>query len=195
MIRSDLSNKLIHFTRNSENGTALENFASIIIQKRLIGTSKPTNGQCDVICFSEAPIASLGLLVAQSKSINRYAPFGIMFNKEYLYNKGARPVIYQQHKEVKLLDDSLKYLHVEYDLSNPEVEDYTWEREWRIRATEVGIDTDEATLIIPNREIEEELKNENHTRNRHFSIMDLPIAERFDWHFIALEDLGYYIEI
>jgi hypothetical protein len=69
-------------------------FSKIVSEKKLLGSSKNIRGNHKVICFSEAPISKLGIILANPNIHNlRYRPFGIMFDKEYLFQKGARPVI------------------------------------------------------------------------------------------------------
>jgi hypothetical protein len=195
MVRDDLSERLIHLTRDFSGITGKERFKQILNQKKIIGNNNTIRGGSKVICFSEAPIASLGRLVALENEVARYSPYGFMFKKEHLYKLGARPVIYQAENEYDLLGEPIKYRHVRFEPNADPKVDWTWEREWRIKSDELILNPNEVTLIIPNRQIEEELKNSNHAHNIAMSIIEVPAAERFDWHFIVLEDLGFDIKL
>ena len=101
MIRDDLSKKLIHLTRsNRENkeGRYLEwihKFCSIVHQRKLIGSDGYIKGGYRYVCFTEAPLSKLShILASPSASGIRYAPFGVIVDKRWLFKKGGRPVIY-----------------------------------------------------------------------------------------------------
>ena len=191
MIRGDLSQRLIHLTRDLNEVSGEERFKQIMESKQINGGSNDIRGGYKCICFSEAPISELGQIIAKNDSEIRYSPFGFMFSKDYLYKIGARPVIYQSHEEYDLLNDEIKYKHVKFDLSNSKKMDWSWEREWRLKTDKLIITPEDVTLIVPNRQFIEDLKDKNYETNIAYSIIELWAAERFDWHFIVLEDLGY----
>ncbi len=58
MIRDDLSNKLIHFTKGTPEEAA-NSFFSIISQKKLIGGTGYIKGSFTCICFTESPITKI----------------------------------------------------------------------------------------------------------------------------------------
>jgi hypothetical protein len=199
MIRDDLSNKLIHFTKGNKE-QVIKNFKSILSQKKLIGGTGEIKGNFKCVCFTESPISKFSNILADSKSFNfPYAPFGIMVSKEWLFNKGGRPVIYQPDEDYDLLEDSLKYKHKCY---NPLKEiDYTWEREWRILIDELPIDPTQTTVIIPNRKYRDDLIIKHTQSIKQLSYVfedepeDIPLfIKPFEWHFIALEDLGIKLD-
>lgn len=191
MIRDDLSERLIHLTRDLDSISGQDRFMQIVNSKQILGSSLNIRGGYKCICFSEAPISALGQIIAKKDSDIHYSPYGFMFSKDYLYKLGARPVIYQSDDEYELLSDEIKYRHVRFDLSKDKKSDWTWEREWRLKTEGLPITPKDVTLIIPTREIEEKMKNENHDINIAMSLIEVPAAIRFDWHFIVLEDLGY----
>ena len=167
-------------------------FFKIISDNKLIGTSSSSKGTDKVICFSEAPISKIAQIIASDNIEKmRYRPFGFMFEKLYLFEKGARPAIYQTGSEYKMLKEEQQYRHVKFELNNNI--DWTWEREWRYKSGELVLEPEQVTLIIPNREIEEELKSEHHGRVARASLVTqfgASIVGQFPWHFIVLEDLG-----
>src|SRR6185436_13387898 len=95
MIRSDLSQRLIHLTRDIGGSTGFKNFESIIATKTLKGNNGHIRGGYKCICFTEAPISALGQILFNGHGEIRYSPYGFMFKKDYLFQHGARPVIYQ----------------------------------------------------------------------------------------------------
>lgn len=194
IIRDDLSNKLIHFTRDLDGINASDSFYSIVSQRKIIGGGNDIKGGYKCICFTESPIAKFPYVFSSREF--PYAPLGVMIDKVWLYEKGGRPVIYQADEEYNLLDESQRYRHKQY---NPlKGVDFTWEREWRIHADELLLDSSVTTLIVPNRKWVESFQRK-HTASLKRKAMifggQLPFMIRdFPWHFIALEDLGVKID-
>ncbi|CAN5147662.1 hypothetical protein BH09PAT2_BH09PAT2_06230 [soil metagenome] len=190
-IRDDLSNKLIHLTKGTPD-EAKKIFKKIISESQLLGSNNDIRGGDKVICFSEAPISKLGLILAYGKYTNmRYMPYGFMFEKNYLFEKGARPVIYQTGKEFDELNENQKYRHVRYE-HNKGI-DHTWEREWRLKTDSLILDPENVTLIVPSKEIERKLHDAHASVQTATSIVTdgmMPI-EAFTWHIVSLSDLGF----
>src|SRR5262245_22620645 len=81
------------------------------------------------VCLSEAPLAVLpGGLVHPDAHVG-YSGFGVMFDKQFVYANGGRPVIYQSEAEYALLSPDQRWRHMRYE---PPLVDFTWEREWRV---------------------------------------------------------------
>jgi hypothetical protein len=78
----------------------------------------------------------------------RYKPFGVMVDKAWLFDRGGRPVIYRPDAEYSLLHETQRFRHVRYE---PGSVDFTWEREWRLRADELELDPSVTTLVVPHR--------------------------------------------
>ena len=189
MIRSDISNTLIHLTRDKENLDASEVFEKIVRERQIIGSTENIRGKSKCICFSETPISAIGQILKQNTNAFHYGSFGFMFSKKYLFDKGARPVIYQPDEDYDLLPESLQYRHVRFEI---EKIDWTWEREWRLNIDNLILDPSEVTLIVPLRKIIDKYKAENSSANMGYRIAlpDVPYHKELEWHFIALEDLG-----
>jgi len=193
MIRGDLSNRLIHLTKGNTIDEASPNFFQIINQGKLIGGTGYIRGGYSCVCFSKAPISVLSqVLSIPSVHGMRYAPLGVMVQKQWLFEKGGRPVIYQADEQFELLPEELKYRHVRYEPHRGI--DHTWEREWRIHTQELFLDAATATFVVPTREWEEQFKEE-HANNQRAMALALGDngwigVEKFRWHFIVLEDLG-----
>jgi hypothetical protein len=190
MIRGDLSNRLIHLTRGPTLQAAAENFRSILREKCLRGSNGHIRGRFNCVCFSEAPLGTLTQsLAAPPKNGMRYAAFGVVVSKAWLFNQGGRPVIYQAHEEYEELPDSLKYRHVRYE-PNRGV-DHTWEREWRIQTDLLHLVPDETTFVVPTRKWESEFHQQHISSVAAASwIAELPLLTTMPLHFVVLEDLG-----
>ena len=117
-----------------------------------------------------------------------------MVSKNWLFLKGGRPVIYQPTNEYKLLPEELKYRHQIFDPSNGK--DYTWEREWRIKADKLPIEPLKTTLIVPNRNWEEKILSERYNQIQRRAMITPMLPKcviQNTWHLIVLEDLGVSI--
>lgn len=189
VIRGDLSNKLIHLTRSDDASNAQERFLAIYNSGTLLGSDRDVRGGFKCICFSEAPLTAIAQSIASSDSSVRYAPFGVMISKKWLFKNGGRPVIYQPESDYEQLNESNQYRHVRYDPINGP--DYSWEREWRIRTDELKIDPLEATFIVPTRAWAKRFIDKHTTHAVLISsIVEMPVSSKMKQHFIALEDLG-----
>lgn len=190
MIRPDISKSLIHLIRDRNNLSSETIFDKIISDKAIIGSKENIRGSHNCICFSETPISAIGQIIALKDTGFDYGSYGFMFAKKYLFDKGARPVIYQPDSDYDLLPESLKYRHVRFDL---EKTDWTWEREWRICTDRLEVEPKFVTLIIPNRNKIEEYKEKAHNARKLLSLGTagaMRSGMKLEWHFITLEDLG-----
>jgi len=194
IIRGDISTKLIHLTRDTDFQTAAKTLLSILNTKKLLGSTVYIKGGHTCVCFSEAPIANLSQILAfpSETSGMRYKPFGIMVDKKWLYAKGGLPVIYQPDRYYNLLHDDLQYRHVRFEPHNNI--DYTWEREWRIRTAELEFDTNDVTVILPNRAWADWMRRQRDTATQIGHIVTGGFgAHSPSWHSIVLEDLGVLV--
>ncbi len=191
MIRPDISNSLIHLIRDKDGLSSENIFDKIVSEKVILGSTENIRGKFNCICFSETPISAISQIIALKDKRFHYGPYEFMFSKKYLFEKGARPVIYQPDSDFDLLQENLQYRHVRFEI---EKTDWTWEREWRISTDRLDLDPKFVTLIIPSRSKIEEYKekafNANLLLSRAIGGM-LRSGKKLDWHFISLEDLGY----
>ncbi|GAA3545745.1 hypothetical protein [Zobellella aerophila] len=157
--RSDISDYLTHWTKDTDNRTAFENLLSIIKEGVLIGGCQHIKGQYNCVCFTEAPKDIF------KECRTRYSKYGIQVPKWWVYGKGGRPVIYQSEDEYYLLDASIRWRHVTYDFPGP---DFTWEREWRVRADELVFDIDDIRIIILDDVDESIILDEHDSREREY---------------------------
>ncbi len=194
MIRDDLSANLIHLTRGDSDQAAADAFLAILESRQLLGSVRDIRGGYRCVCFSEAPLAKLAsVLASTAQSSMRYKPFGVMVAKRWLFEKGARPVIYQPESEYDLLAEQQRYRHVRYE---PGKVDYTWEREWRVRVDALDLDPDQVTFVVPTRAWERWAlkKHAESQRPLNIALMGLAPTAPFPWHFAVLEDMGVSIE-
>jgi hypothetical protein len=195
MAREDISDFLIHFTKGDTHETAFARLRTILTEKRLIGSNLHIKGKHTCVCLSEAPLAAMEKGLLNSSAYSRYSPFGVLFNKPYIFAKGGRPVIYQPHAEYILLPASLNWRHVTYDPTGSKPTDFTWEREWRIHAPELKFDGTCAAAVVPDstwadRLIEAHEEDERYRVVEYMQIMDENIViqdqEDFEWFIFTL---------
>jgi hypothetical protein len=171
LVRRDLGTLLFHFTRTPPEhfvewdtghggrascpASAWAVLQKILHEGRLRGTSRWTYGQ-DCVCFTEAPfhefnsIFSLVDIAASEKERPRYEPYGVAVSKNWLFERGGRPVIYDHPDAFESFSNDQRYRFVQYD---PKAGiDFTWEREWRIRAENLQLDPKETLVVVPDSE-------------------------------------------
>jgi hypothetical protein len=159
--RKDISDKLVHFTSGESLEIAFQRLCKIISDRRILGTNEKIKGAYKCVCFSEAPLRSLPGGLVNPDAYSRYSPFGIMFEKNWIFAKGGRPVIYQTDEEFSVLPETIKWRHVRYEPNGERPIDFTWEREWRIQCDYLPIDPATAIIVIPKIEWAQRLEHEH----------------------------------
>jgi hypothetical protein len=154
MKRHDLSNYLFHWVSGATQKDALDSLFSIIVDQRIIGSSDKIKGLYCCICFTETPIDHFTF------DTNRYWPFGISVSKNYVFELGGRPVIYQSDSEYYDLPENLRWRHVRYEPTSKSPIDFTWEREWRILADEFILNPNNIQIIVPSEIVAKELEDQ-----------------------------------
>ena len=94
-----------------------------------------------VVCFTETPLYNIAILLKDVLGkINLYKPYGLVFKKKFISDRGGNPVFYvRQWDTIRPLRSLLKKdadantckLLALVNQSNEKF-DYHWEREWRI---------------------------------------------------------------
>lgn len=167
IVRRDMGGMLFHFTRrvtsqaikNAKKDikplTASDVLNKILAEGKLNGSEVWSQGYPSV-SFTEAPIQefnsifSLADIASTDEDKPRYEPYGVAVSKEWLFAKGGRPVIYDDESSFKDIPEDQRYRYVPYD---PIIgEDYTWEREWRIRQEHLYLDPSHTLVIVPTSE-------------------------------------------
>ena len=116
--RGDVSTFMVHLTRNTDDcKSAKENLIDIlctrVIQPRNSkGLFYATEGVSDAartVCFAETPFNAVKHLIGKHQGRGvELSPYGLVFSKDLLIQKGANPVFYvntyanQERKEVIL---------------------------------------------------------------------------------------------
>ncbi len=149
-VRRDIGNLLFHWTRSINGNSAFNILKKIIYEGELLGNDYLIRGGTKCVCFTESPItelASLFKLYSETDERKRFEPYGIAVRKEWLYSKGGRPVVYQSEQEYQQLPELLKWKHVRFE---PNLSDFTWEREWRIKTDKLELDPKQTLLVVPS---------------------------------------------
>lgn len=152
--RADISSRVVHLTKpnQDENLTALEVLMKILTEQTIQGSGNKLVsgvqrgficGNAPVVCFQDVPLFSLSenIMHEQDMCSNntnlpiRYRPFGLRFDKRYVFRNGGRPVLYENTDTAKSFLPQNEYWRiVKLDLNDDEnIIDWTHEREWRIK--------------------------------------------------------------
>jgi len=184
-IRPDISDKLVHFTSPKEHwDEAYNRLKSILSDSSIKAGNEKIKGGHWCVCFTEAPLPYISGGLANKTGYSRYAPFGVMFDKKWVYRKGGRPVIYQADSEYDLLPAILRWRHVRYEpTSEPQI-DFTWEREWRINCHELQFTPNDMVILLPNIEWRERLlldheSDQDYLIRGYSLVLDEDIAEQY----------------
>ncbi|MBA1220657.1 DUF2971 domain-containing protein [Pseudomonas fulva] len=161
--RSDITGQVTHLTKGTEDEVAIEVLIKILRARVLIGSTTASGfivGNTPAVCFQEAPLYSIcqncqyeAKDAAENERAARYTAYGLMFQKDYIYNEGGRPVLYENTKFAKtILPEDQWWRIVSFNLSNSDgIIDWTHEREWRM-PNNFRFDISKATIIVPNPE-------------------------------------------
>ena len=139
--RSDFVTRITHLTKAKEGLSGLDNLIKIIKDKKIQGSSTASGyivGNDTAVCFQDAPLLAIAenLLFEEAHSdITRYEPYGLRFNKQWLYQRGARPVIYGETNTLKdMLPEPEYWRIVNLNLNDGKnLIDWTHERECRFK--------------------------------------------------------------
>ncbi|MDE3744144.1 hypothetical protein [Maribacter polysaccharolyticus] len=166
--RSDISLYITHLTKESGGLNAFQVLRKILTERKIIGSNQNgfVIGNDSAVCFQDIPLYGVcqntfheQVNRAELGGSLRYRPIGLTFEKEYIFRKGGRPVLYEQKNIAKrILPENEWWRIVNYDLSNQNsIIDWTHEREWRIK-NDFKFDIKEAIIIMPHGSNYNELK-------------------------------------
>jgi hypothetical protein len=163
--RPDCSLYLTHFTRGGSVATHIDNVDEaeqmtdlsarnvlwVILATSTLKAFKGVGLHRSAICFTEKPLGAIkDTLVGveasvRKKSSIRWAPWGVMFEKDYLRDLGAQPVIACSPRDESLIPEVLRYRMVPLtDRTN-----FLHEREWRLQK-DVKFDIRQCVVLVPN---------------------------------------------
>ncbi|MBD1546024.1 hypothetical protein [Roseibium aggregatum] len=142
-------NKLFHLLKGTED-EAKSIMADILVSHTLRGGNGFIRGGYTCVCAGELPMSQISQYLADPNALDQdYRAIGVIFDKHWFFTQGGRPVIYQPENEFDLLHDDMKHLHMLYD---PHAEyDFSWIREWRVKADTLKLDLTNALAVFPNR--------------------------------------------
>ena len=195
--RPDIAPNLLHLLRGDSRGDALDLLRAVISERCLPGNGQAVRDGSRCVCFSEAPIKQLRDVFRWSAERDaRLQPFGVLLGKDYLYALGGRPVIYQSDDEYEQLPAPLRYRHVRYDpVSVPPI-DFSWEREWRLRADALQLEPERCCIVVASEADRTRLFTEHAEREElrlealgpavGGSLAD-ELAESFPWPVVSLD--------
>jgi hypothetical protein len=184
MARADIADHLVHFMTGPRWVDAFGTMQRILHERQLRGSGRINRDRYRCVCFSEAPLPMVPGGPVNEDGYSRYTPFGILFDKTWVFAQGGRPVIYQPEAEYDLLPEALRWRHMRYEIGGAERVDFTWEREWRLHVDELHFDPSNAVVIVPNAEWEQRLRvafddQQNWQVAAYTQILDETIAEAY----------------
>lgn len=183
-MRFDISYQLTHFTTGDSEEDAFTNLVNIINQRTIVGSGDKIRGGYPCVCFTEAPLDSLSGRFVNPTAYSRYSPFGIIVDKRYLFDLGARPVIYGPSQDFTILPEELRWRYVKYDPTSDPPTDFTWEREWRIQAEELRIGPEMAGVVMPagewgRRLVDAQNEEQDWVVQQYSLLFDSTVAEQY----------------
>ena len=159
--RVDLSSRVTHLTKGETAEEAFRNLINILEERRIRGSKTSSGficGKTPAVCLQEAPLTAIAENLQYEEKLRkeenhkvRYLGFGIRFQKNFIYKKNGRPVIYDETNRAKeYLPENEWWRIVKLDLSNKEhIIDWTHEREWRVPG-ELCFEYSQCEIIVPN---------------------------------------------
>lgn len=121
--------------RAGADHSALAALCRITSSQRLVATADFVRGETPVISFTAVPLAELPSLRAFRPHLARwdFEPYGICLRRDWLEQRGSRPVIYgdESTRQSLPLADQPFFQRAKSTSPSGRVEDWTREREWR----------------------------------------------------------------
>jgi hypothetical protein len=183
-IRRDISDKLVHFTSGENEEEAFQRLGKILNEMTILGTNAKIKGGYKCVCFSEAPLQSLKDGLVNPDAYSRYSPFGVIFEKCWIFERGGRPVIYQTDEEYEGLPEEYKWRHVRYEPHKDKPIDFTWEREWRIKSDALPFDPTCAGIVVLDEDWAKRMISEHNVEQdfavfEYSLVLDEELAEQY----------------
>jgi hypothetical protein len=142
--------------------------------KKLNGVPQDIQNQFKVVCFTEIPLHQIHQVIGHIEGRDiEFQPYGLVFRKRFLIEKGAQPAIYINSYQGNMFHrvgaDAL-FARASADNFNDfswrllpllnamhEKYDFTWEREWRV-CGDFAFDVSDIVCLILPAEGDEDLK-------------------------------------
>ena len=165
--RSDLSSQLVHLTRSTVSDEGKVGPVDVLTKILLdchISASTTTSGfivgDIPATCFQDAPLYAVAQNIYAEEQYReavddakvRYVGVGLMFNKVTVYQRGGRPVVYEDTERAKaMLPEDEWWRIVRFNLADEDnIFDWTHEREWRVPGG-FDFELDEVTVVLPSK--------------------------------------------
>jgi len=146
--RFDMSDHLIHFTRDNNEESAFQILKKIVHSGRINcgwserNTRRTIFGNNPAVCFTEMPLIGLINYVKNRDDLSKIDFYGVAMSKKYMFNHGARNVIYGLTRgtdDATILENGVRITphlpeeeQYRYMLTGiKDLNDWTHEREWR----------------------------------------------------------------
>lgn len=164
--RTDISIYLTHLTKgNDDEGlNSVDVLIKILNEKVLCGSTKKNgfiSGSDRAVCFQEAPLQGVCQNLMHEMTYReelggkkRYSGNGLTFEKNYVYHRGGRPVLYEKIQEAKrILPKDEWWRIVSYDIGSDEhIIDWSHEREWRVKG-DFEFELSEVYVLLSKKEV------------------------------------------
>jgi hypothetical protein len=186
-LRNDLSPFLVHLTRDTEKGSAHDNLTAILKTRTLQYGEEPFSDArfgfsvdkvaskrfyFSAISFTETPLSEVHNLLEISGRSKQLQPYGLVFLKDNLKEKGVSPVFYINNLAgdkdglVEVLCGLIRRHRVEAAQILPYIAvfgrklnpkggtprggkiDFTWEREWRYTSKDENFRFDKTDVFV-----------------------------------------------
>ena len=195
--RPDISPNLLHLVRGDSRADAFATLRRVVAQHCLQGSDADIRGGYRCVSFIEAPVKQLRDVFRWSTERDAmFQPYGVLLGKDYLFALGGRPVIYQPDSDYDQLPDLQRYRHMRYDpLADPPV-DFSWQREWRLRADTLPLEPERCCIVVASEADRAALlhEHEEQEEERLEALVSAPgasladqFAESFPWPVISLD--------
>ncbi|AKJ30951.1 hypothetical protein AAW51_4260 [Caldimonas brevitalea] len=148
-MRLDLTDKLTFWFKPTVGDVAAD-FVQTLADGHIAGTQPPYMlGDTACVAFTEIPLSVSAKLLQGGRDFGiNYAPVGFLCDRRWLFEQGARPVIYQSEAEAELLPPSQRYRHVTLDFERGI--DFTWKREWRLPQPHLKLVPQHCHPVLPS---------------------------------------------
>lgn len=160
--RSDITAHLTHLTKSElPIFDDVDTLIKILRERKITGSTTDKGfiiGDNPAVCFQEAPLYGVCQNVYHEQQNrkelggkSRYHAVGLSFRKDYVFNHGGRPVLYEKTELAKqMLPRDEWWRIVNFNLENQDkIIDWTHEREWRIKG-DFTFDITEAYALLIN---------------------------------------------
>ncbi|MFJ8069983.1 DUF2971 domain-containing protein [Peribacillus sp. NPDC096447] len=170
--RSDITGHLTHLTRIEVDKPeelqvlvkkGIDTLIKILKERTINGSETNKGfivGDNPSVCFQEAPLYGVCQNVYHEQQNrqtlggkNRYDAIGLSFSKRYVFDRGGRPVLYEDKETAKkILPKEEWWRIVNFNLADEgKIIDWTHEREWRVKG-KFEFELSEVYVLLLNQE-------------------------------------------